>query len=98
MSTPSTKQHQQHHQRPAPPPVRSSGDVRLSTLAIAAAASAVAAYVTSKVWAGGTLWSAAASPVIVALVKEGLNRPAGKLQTVRLERFGRTQEVELGDA
>ena len=92
MSDPPTRQQQQ----PAPP---SGGgtDLQLSTLAIAALASAAAAFVTSKVWAGGTLWSAAASPVIVALVKEGLNRPASKLQTVRLERLGSTREVELGE-
>src|SRR3954464_11308960 len=83
-----------HHDRPD----RSgSGELQLSTLLIAAAASAAAAFVTSKVWAGGTLWSAAASPVIVALGRAALSRAAAKIQTVRLERSGRTREVDLGD-
>jgi hypothetical protein len=52
------------------------GGVDLQTLVITAAASASAAYVTSEIWAPGTLASAAITPVIVALVKEGLARPA----------------------
>lgn len=59
---------------PAPPPKGEGLDVQ--TLLLSAIASAVSAYVTSKVWAAGTLWAAAMSPVIVALVKEGLRRPA----------------------
>lgn len=66
-------------------PKRSS-DIDLLTLAIAAAAAMVAAYLTSQVWAGGTLVSAALTPVIVALVKEGLARPVDKVQTFRGER------------
>ncbi len=52
------------------------GEIELSTLVITAVASACAAYVTSVVWAPGTLASAALTPVIVALVKEALARPA----------------------
>lgn len=52
------------------------GGIELSTLVITAVASACAAYVTSVVWAPGTLASAALTPVIVALVKEMLARPA----------------------
>lgn len=52
------------------------GGIELSTLVITAVASACAAYVTSVVWAPGTLASAALTPVIVALVKEALARPA----------------------
>jgi hypothetical protein len=44
------------------------GELSVSTLLIAAVASAVAAFVTSQVWTGGTLMTAALSPVIVALV------------------------------
>jgi hypothetical protein len=66
-------------------PKRSS-DIDLVTLAIAAAAGAAAAYVTSQVWAGGTLVTAALTPVIVTLVKEALARPADKIQTLRTER------------
>jgi hypothetical protein len=54
----------------------STGGVDLQTLVITAVASAAAAYVTSEVWAPGTLASAAITPVIVALVKEGLAKPA----------------------
>jgi hypothetical protein len=57
---------------PAPPADRG---IDLTTLLLSAIASAVAAYVTSKIWAPGTLFSAAMSPVIVALVKEGLRKP-----------------------
>jgi hypothetical protein len=42
----------------------------------------VAAYVTSKIWAPGTLFSAAMSPVIVALVKEGLRKPTEVVASV----------------
>jgi hypothetical protein len=58
---------------PSPPPA--GGGLELTTLFLSAVASAVAAYVTSKIWAAGTLFSAAMSPVIVALVKEGLRKP-----------------------
>ena len=54
---------------------RRSG-VDLPTLVITAVASATAAYVTSEIWAPGTLASAAITPVIVALVKEALAKPA----------------------
>ena len=54
----------------------SSGGVDFQTLVITAVASAAAAYVTSEIWAPGTLASAAITPVIVALVKEGLAKPA----------------------
>lgn len=56
---------------------RSGGEsIRLSTLAITALASAAAAYVTSKIWAPGTVGAAAMTPVLVALLKEALARPA----------------------
>jgi hypothetical protein len=77
-----------HARADAPPPPERRGELDVTTLLIAAAASAAAAFVTSQVWAGGTLWSAAISPVIVALVKEGLARPADKVRTVRLTRVG----------
>jgi hypothetical protein len=54
----------------------SRGGVDLQTLVITAVASACAAYVTSEIWAPGTLVSAALTPVIVALVKEALAKPA----------------------
>jgi hypothetical protein len=62
---------------PAHSPSRpSSSGVDLPTLAITAIASATAAYVCSQIWARGTLASAAVTPVLVALIKEALSRPA----------------------
>jgi hypothetical protein len=60
---------------PGDQPPRAESGIELTTLVISALASAAAAYVTSKIWAPGTLFSAAMSPVIVALVKEGLRKP-----------------------
>jgi hypothetical protein len=54
---------------------RSRGDLDLATLVIAALASVIAALVTSRLWANGTLFSTAITPVIVALVKEYAQRP-----------------------
>ena len=51
------------------------GGIDAKTLAITAAASAGAAYVTSQVWAPGTLGAAATFPVLIALLKETLARP-----------------------
>ena len=66
----------------APPltvaPARADGSdegLSLRTLMIAAAASAVAAVVTSAFWKGGTVISATITPVIVAIVKEIVERP-----------------------
>jgi len=67
---------------PQPPPPSGGEHIDLTTLVISAIASAAAAYVTSKIWARGTLLSAAMTPVIVALVKEGLRRPTEKVATV----------------
>jgi hypothetical protein len=64
------------------PPTNNSTGIELTTLFISAIASAVAAYVVSKIWAPGTLFSAAFTPVIVALVKEGLRRPTEKVADV----------------
>jgi hypothetical protein len=49
--------------------------IDLTTLLITAAASAAAAYTCSKIWAPGTLASAAFTPVLVAIIKEALARP-----------------------
>ena len=53
-----------------------SRGVDLTTLALTAVASGAAAYACSKVWASGTLPSAAVTPVLVAVIKEALERPA----------------------
>jgi hypothetical protein len=54
----------------------SGGGIDLTTLLITAAASAAAAYTCSKIWSPGTLASAAFTPVLVAIIKEALARPA----------------------
>jgi hypothetical protein len=57
-------------------PSRSRSDgIDLPTLLITAIASAAAAYTCSKIWAPGTLASAAFTPVLVAIIKEALARP-----------------------
>jgi hypothetical protein len=59
----------------------------IRTLAIASAASAAAAVVTSRLWFAGTWVAAALTPVLVALISEMLHRPtekiAGRLTTDR---------------
>jgi hypothetical protein len=67
-------------QTSAPPP--SEPGIDLTTLLISALASAAAAFVTSKIWSQGTLYSAALSPVIVALVKEALRKPSEVVTSV----------------
>lgn len=57
-------------------PTSRSGGVDLPTLLTTAVASALAAYVTSQLWAPGTLAAAAFTPVLVALLKEMLAKPA----------------------
>lgn len=54
----------------------SGAGVDLPTLLTTAVASAAAAYVTSQLWAPGTLAAAAFTPVLVALLKEMLYKPA----------------------
>ena len=51
-----------------------SGGIDIKTLAITAVASAGAAFVCSRVWASGTLAAAAFTPVLVALLREALNK------------------------
>jgi hypothetical protein len=65
-------------------------------LIIASASSAVAAIVVSKIWGGGTLIGAAATPVIVALVSEALRRPARAIDTVRTARAERFDPIAEG--
>jgi hypothetical protein len=49
--------------------------IDFTTLTLTAVASGAAAYTCSKLWAPGALPSAAATPVLVALIREGLQRP-----------------------
>jgi hypothetical protein len=55
-------------------PKRAS-DVSPRMLLITAGASALAALITSTFWEGGTVISAAFTPVFIAVVKEGVRRP-----------------------
>jgi uncharacterized membrane protein YvlD (DUF360 family) len=67
-----------------PPPPPSRGGFSLLTLLIAAVAAVVAALVVSHFWQSGTLWATAMTPVVVALVKETLERPAQKVRTATI--------------
>ena len=60
----------------ARPTSRGRSSIDLPTLIVTAVASATAAYVTSKIWAPGTLAAAAFTPVLVAVLKEMLIKPA----------------------
>ncbi len=79
MSSQSSSTRPQQPVQPAAPPARSS--VNPLTLLIAAVSSAAAAYVTSKIWQSGTLVATAMTPVIVALVREALEKPAAVVTT-----------------
>ena len=70
----------------------------VTTLMIASLSSLAAALVVSKLWGGGTLFGAAMTPVIVALVSEGLRRPATIVTSVRAPRSSRYDPVAEGRA
>ena len=54
------------------PEAPSSAGIDLKTLLITAVSSAAAAYACSQIWAPGTLAAAAFTPVLVAIIREGL--------------------------
>jgi hypothetical protein len=54
----------------------------VTTLVAAAVASVVAATVVSRLWQAGTVWATAMTPVIVALVKEAVERPAKRVSSI----------------
>jgi hypothetical protein len=68
---------------PTSEPPRAGGGLSPLTLVAASVASVISAVVVSHVWGPGTLYGAAATPVIVALVSEALQRPRRVLTTVR---------------
>src|SRR4051795_13784136 len=70
----------------------------VTTLMIASLSSLAAALVVSKIWGGGTLIGAAMTPVIVAVVSEGLRRPATVITSVRDTRSSRFDPVAEGRA
>ena len=61
---------------------KSSG-VSIQTLVVSALSSVAAAVVVPMIWEPGTVFAAAATPVIVALVSEALRKPAEKLTAAK---------------
>jgi hypothetical protein len=70
----------------------------VTTLTIASLSSLAAALVVSRLWGGGTLIGAAMTPVIVAVVSEGLRRPATVITNVRPVRGARFDPIAEGRA
>ncbi len=68
---------------------RNQGGLSVKTLLIAGAASAVAALVIPMIWRPGTVFAAAMTPIIVALVSELLRRPVETVGSVRVRRTAR---------
>jgi hypothetical protein len=58
-----------------------SSGISIQTLAISAGAAVAAAVIVPMIWERGTLVATAMTPVIVALVSEGLRHPAEKITT-----------------
>jgi len=65
------------------------GGLSVKTLLIAGAASATAALVIPMLWEPGTVFAAAMTPIIVALVSEMLRRPVETVSAVRVRRTPR---------
>src|SRR5436190_3129298 len=61
---------------------KSRGGLSLQTLMISAVAAAAAATVVPMIWAKGTILATAMTPVIVALVSEGLRKPVQHVSAV----------------
>ncbi len=68
---------------------RTHGGLSVKTLLIAGAASAAAALVIPMLWRPGTVFAAAMTPVVVALVSELLRRPVETVSSVRVRRTAR---------
>jgi hypothetical protein len=68
---------------------RTRGGLSVQTLLIAGAASAAAAFVIPMLWRPGTVFAAAMTPVVVALVSELLHRPVETVSSVRVRRTAR---------
>jgi hypothetical protein len=58
----------------------------ITTLLIAGASSAAAAFIVQTFWQSGTVFAAAMTPVIVALVSETLKKPVEAVSAVRVRR------------
>jgi hypothetical protein len=68
---------------------RTHGGLSAKTLLIAGAASAAAALVIPMLWRPGTVFAAAMTPIVVALVSELLRRPVETVSSVRVRRTAR---------
>lgn len=64
------------------PEQKSGGGLSLQTLLISAAAAVAAATVVPMIWERGTIIATAMTPVIVALVSEGLRKPVQHVSAV----------------
>src|SRR4051794_37318777 len=67
----------------ASPNRQGGGGLSMQTLVIASAASLAAALVTSRLFPAGTVFTAALTPVIVAMVSEMLHRPVNRVTELR---------------
>jgi hypothetical protein len=54
---------------------RGGSSISVQTLIVASVASAVTSFTVSRLWGPGTLFSAAATPILVALISELVRRP-----------------------
>ena len=63
-------------------PKQKSGGLSIQTLLISAAAAVVAATIVPMFWEHGTIFATAMTPVIVALVSEGLRKPVQHVSAV----------------
>lgn len=75
-----------------------SSGLSIGTLVVTSLSSLAAALVVSRFWGAGTLIGAALTPIIVALVSEGLHRPARVVSHARVTRTGRFDPVAEGRA
>ena len=64
------------------PEQKSAGGLSVQTLLISAAAAVAAATVVPMIWEQGTIFATAMTPVVVALVSEGLRKPVQHVSTV----------------
>lgn len=65
---------------------RASGGLSVRTLLLAGLSSAIAATVVPMIWQPGTVFAAAMTPVVVALVTEALRRPVETVSSVTTRR------------
>ena len=67
---------------PGEPEQKSGSGLSIQTLLISAAAAVVAATIVPMFWEHGTIFATAMTPVIVALVSEGLRKPVQTVSAV----------------